>query len=157
MRCGHRGAIEEHRTFGTIDSVHAGKGCPIMKHVPEILIVDDDEEFVAELLKYWRAPLAVRIARSGKEAINYLRARVPRLVLLDLKLPRFLGMADELEGQALLANLKSRPGYECPVVIVTEETSPEVRSCMLAFGADAYLTKPVDVSELEGIVAHALR
>ncbi|MCX5754142.1 MAG: response regulator, partial [Candidatus Krumholzibacteria bacterium] len=121
-----------------------------MKHVSEILIVDDDEEFVADLLRYWRAPLAVRIARSGKEAIKYLRARVPRLVLLDLKLPRFLGTTDELEGQALLADLKSRPEYKCPVVVVTQETSPDVKSRMLASGAAAYLTKPVDVSELEG-------
>jgi DNA-binding response OmpR family regulator len=118
--------------------------------------VDDDEDFVADLLRYWRAPLAVRIARSGKEAIKYLRARVPRLVLLDLKLPRFLGTTDELEGQAILAKLKSQSGYECSVVIVTQETSPDVKSRMLASGADAYLTKPVDVSELEGNVAHAL-
>jgi CheY-like chemotaxis protein len=139
-----------------MDRAAEEKGPPIGKPAPEILIIDDDQEFITDLLRFWRAPLATRIAQSGKEAIQYLRKRVPRMILLDLRLPHYLGPVDDLEGQTIVAYLKARPQLQCPIVIITQELSPEVRNRLLAMGVDAYLTKPIDVSELDGIVTNVL-
>jgi len=72
---------------------------------------------------------------SGKDA-------VPDLLLLDLNMP---GM----DGMALLGRIRAEERLaRLPVVIITAEADPRTRGKALKAGADAFLSKPIVLSEL---------
>jgi DNA-binding response OmpR family regulator len=67
---------------------------------------------------------------------------VPDLLLLDLNMP---GM----DGMALLGRIRAEERLaRLPVVIITAETDPWARSKALRAGANAFLSKPIVLSEL---------
>jgi CheY-like chemotaxis protein len=70
----------------------------------------------------------------------------PDLVLLDLHLP---GMP----GEEVLRRLRAEPGTaEVPVVILSADARPSQISRLLDQGARAFLTKPLQVSKLLGLL-----
>ncbi len=93
------------------------------------------------------APGALRVARDGEEAVQYLlglppftdrdRFPPPSLVLLDLKLPRKSGF-EVLEWRRL------RPGMHVPVVVLTSSHSNADVTKAYELGANSYLVKPVN-------------
>jgi CheY-like chemotaxis protein len=117
-----------------------------------ILVVEDDPEFVADLLTLWHPAGPIRWAASAPEALARLAESVPQLVLLDLCLP-----SREEEGLQVLSAIRERWGLDLPVVIVTRSDSAEVRSRALRLGATAFLTKPVNLDEFDQVVGEALR
>jgi CheY-like chemotaxis protein len=75
------------------------------------------------------------------------------MILLDLHLP-------DIQGEEVLARLRSDPATcEIPVAIVTADATPGQVQRLIASGAAAYLTKPLDVSEfldfLDGVLNRA--
>jgi two-component system, response regulator len=120
----------------------------------DLLIVEDDP-LEAELLLAPLAELAepgrVGIARDGEEALDYLLGRadyrhrlglpLPRLVLLELRLPR-------LDGIEVLRTLRASPRTATvPVVVLTSSAeSREVTQCYQA-GANSCVRKPVEFRE----------
>jgi two-component system response regulator len=120
----------------------------------DILLVEDNPNDVKLTLHAFKmANLAntVHIARDGVEALEYLFGvngtadqqlqERPKLVLLDLKLPR-------LNGHEVLKRIKGDPRTcRIPVVILT--SSSEERDVMqtYAVGANSYIVKPVDFEQ----------
>jgi CheY-like chemotaxis protein len=123
----------------------------------EILIVEDDGDFVEDLFAMWSPPLPVARAASGREAVEYLRTGTPSLVLLDLNLPHFLADDDDGEGLGILSFIRSRSGAGIPVIIITRESSDETRSQAEALGAQGFFPKPLQVSDLEDAVSRIMR
>jgi len=123
----------------------------------EILIVEDDGDFVDDLFAMWTTPLPVARASSGREAVEYLRTSAPALVLLDLNLPHYLAEDDDGEGLGILSFIRSRSGAGIPVLIVTRETSAETRSRAEALGAQGFFPKPLQISDLEDAVSRIMR
>jgi two-component system, response regulator len=93
----------------------------------------------------------VHVARDGVEAIEYLFGTEPgndqkvqdrpKLILLDLKLPR-------LSGHEVLAQIKKDPRTSAiPVVVLT--SSSEEKDVMKTYqtGANSYIVKPVDFEQ----------
>jgi len=119
----------------------------------EVLIVEDDGDFVEDLFAMWRSPLPVARASSGREAVEYLRTRAPALVLLDLNLPHYLTDDDEAEGLGILSFIRSRRGAEIPVIVITRECEDETRSRAEALGVQGYIYKPLRVSDLEDTIS----
>jgi CheY-like chemotaxis protein len=117
-----------------------------------ILWVEDDDQVARDLQLVWRPPVPVHRVAGTAEALGSLENTPPELVLLDLHLPHFLAQVDEEEGLALLQNLRSRLSRDLPVVVLTQAVSPDSRARALALGADAFLSKPITVGELEGVV-----
>ena len=119
----------------------------------EILLVEDsdtDLELTLRALKKANVANRIEVARDGSEALDFLfgkgerGADNPRLVLLDLKLPK----VDGLEVlRAIRANPKTRT---VPVVILTssQEQKDIVESYNL--GVNSYIVKPV---EFDGFMA----
>jgi two-component system response regulator len=117
----------------------------------EILLVEDsatDLELAVRALKKARLGNRIEVARDGQEALDFVFARnahagrsiedKPRLVLLDLKLPKVDGL-DVL--RAIKGDARTR---SIPVVILT--SSREQRDVVESYdlGVNSYIVKPVD-------------
>ncbi|HLY62034.1 MAG TPA: response regulator [Terriglobia bacterium] len=125
----------------------------------EILIVEDnldDAELALHALRRENLANAVEIARDGEEALDFMFCRgkfsnrsfdrQPRLVLLDLKLPKVTGLE-------VLKEIKNDPRTKMvPVVILT--TSREDRDVVSGYrlGVNAYIQKPVDFDQFREMV-----
>jgi two-component system response regulator len=127
----------------------------------EVLIVDDDPD-EAELtrLALEKNELAARhfIVKDGAEALEFLFGSgryagrglpAPRLVLLDLKMPR-------MDGFEVLKALRGDPRTRMlPVVVLTSSAQDEDVARSYALGANGYVVKPVDFDAFVAAVADA--
>lgn len=109
----------------------------------KILIVDDNAELLTVLrLGFQKSGFAVRTADNGADALKKARSFTPDLVLLDLIMP-------EVDGFAVCENLKKQPATAgIPIVVLTGLSSQLSRFAGLESGADEYLTKPFNFSEV---------
>jgi CheY-like chemotaxis protein len=85
-------------------------------------------------------------ALQGQLGVELAREHVPDIVLLDLHLP-------DISGEEVLRRLRSDPRTaRIPVVIVSADATVASLERLRALGADAYLTKPLDVDEFLRVV-----
>jgi two-component system response regulator len=117
---------------------------------PILLVEDnpDDVELTRDALTENKIANPLIVASDGAEALQYLETAnpLPRVVLLDLKLPKIDGL-DVL--RAMRQNERTR---DLPVVVLTtsREESDLVESYRL--GANSYVRKPVDFVEFHDAV-----
>ena len=112
-----------------------------------ILLVEDnadDEQLTLRAMRQCEVPNIIRVARDGAEALDQLfapGARMPDLILLDLKLPKVSGLE---VLQRLREDLRT---HELPIVVLTssDEEKDIVESYTL--GANSFIRKPVDFDE----------
>lgn len=110
-----------------------------------ILVVDDDEilvEIVKDSLEQQRH--IVDIAEDGLIAWDYVESGEYELVILDINLP-------ELDGVSLCKKIRSQ-GYTIPILLMTAKNATQDRILGLDAGADDYLTKPLNLDELNARV-----
>jgi two-component system, OmpR family, response regulator MprA len=105
-----------------------------------VLVVEDDEEIADVVRRALRqAGHEVRTAGDGVEALSAADEFVPDLVVLDLGLPR-------LDGVEVARRLRAES--DVPILILTARAETEDRVGGLDSGADDYLVKPFELSEL---------
>jgi DNA-binding response OmpR family regulator len=109
----------------------------------KILIADDEPNILISLeFLMKREGYEVLLARDGQEALDLLRRERPRLVLLDVMMPRKTGfevcqeVRNDDELRATLILVLTAKGRETDVVKG------------MALGANAYMTKPFSTREL---------
>ncbi|HUN94098.1 MAG TPA: response regulator [Burkholderiaceae bacterium] len=115
-----------------------------------ILLVEDNRtlaDWLARTLQ--RDRYAIDCVYNGSDADHLLRTQSYELVILDLGLP-------QLDGREVLRRLRRRSA-ETPVLILTANDSIEGRVESLDAGADDYLAKPFEVSELEARMRALMR
>lgn len=106
-----------------------------------VLLVEDDRPLSAALSQSLRqANYVVDCAFEGKTALTTLRANQTDLVILDLGLP-------DMDGLAVLRSLRQRHA-QLPVIILTARDKTTDKISGLDAGADDYLPKPFEISEL---------
>lgn len=106
-----------------------------------ILLVEDDRPLRKFLKKAFREEgYAVDEAESGEEALDRVLAGEYACVVLDLMLP-------ERDGLSVLEELRRR-SVHTPVLVLTARGELDSRIKGLESGADDYLSKPFDLSEL---------
>ena len=112
----------------------------------KLLVVDDEPKICHTLSGYFEHHgYEVRTVLRGEEAFALLDVFEPDVVLLDILMP---GM----DGVSVLKQLKQR----CPstkVIMLTAVNHDEVVKGALKLGADFYVTKPVNFSNLEHLVS----
>ncbi len=128
---------------------------PVTTERPTILIVDDDKMiagFLSELLT--AAGFNARVARGGQEALERLNSDERDeidLILLDVMMP-------DLDGFTVCRRLRASPRTErLLIIMVTGRDQPAEKVRGLEAGADDYIAKPFDATELLARVNAMLR
>jgi len=115
-----------------------------------VLIVEDSHPMQRTLRRLFETDsLEVEIAGDGISALEMFKKRVPRVVVLDLKLP---GLSGKEVCRAFKAYMPS-----VPIVIVSAYAQVEDKVLLLELGADDYVTKPFSPRELLARVRRAMR
>jgi len=114
----------------------------------KVLYVDDEEDFVRTMAERMEMrDLGGEVALSGEAALAMLESEVPDVMVLDLRMPG-------LDGLEVLRRVKARHPHVA-VIIMTGRGSPEDEEEAKRLGAFAYLTKPVDITHLMGVIRAA--
>lgn len=116
-----------------------------------VWIVDDDEEMnraIGLMLKLLDCEVtAFHNVRAAAQLI--VSGRIPDLLVLDINMP-------EVTGLDMVEFLRRRPATkDLPIVMLSSETADVMVDRAMALGADAYVTKPVTIEELEKAMATA--
>lgn len=115
----------------------------------EIVVCDDEPELRESLIEFlgWRG-YKVRGANNGEALARLLAARVPDIVILDVRMPK-------VDGLTALKTI--RAASRVPVIMLTAADDSVDRILGLELGADDYVGKPVDLRELEARIRAVLR
>ena len=122
----------------------------------EILLIEDnpgDVELVHEALQHGRVLNRISVATDGEAAVAFLNhapgfedAPRPDLILLDLNIPK-------KDGFEVLKEIKDHPSVSrVPVVILTSSQADRDVVKSYNFGANCFISKPVDVDEFLAVV-----
>lgn len=119
----------------------------MIRHVDILLVEDsiDDAELTLRTLRKHAGALTVDHVRDGLEALEYLGiegalpvAGSPRLILLDLKLPK-------IPGVDVLRSLRADERWNTvPVVVLTSSRENRDLDLCYRLGVNSYVVKPVD-------------
>lgn len=113
------------------------------KDIPTILIVEDNSDIRLQLSDNLSDKYIIQEAVDGYAGLKMALGVIPDLVLTDLMMPR-------LDGMELCKKLKSdERTSHIPVVILTAKGAMEDRIAGLQIGADDYVPKPFNISELK--------
>src|SRR5437868_4500316 len=122
----------------------------------EILLVEDDPndvELTLLTLRKYNLGNKIQVVRDGEEALDYLFCRgpyaqrsfdgPPKVVFLDLKLPK-------VSGLEVLKELKADPRTR-PVPVVVMTSSREQRDMVEGYqlGVNSYIQKPIDFGDFQ--------
>ena len=111
--------------------------------VRKILVVDDsptDRQFLLETLA--KKGYQVVTAESGEDAIAKAKSELPDLILMDVVMPGLNGY------QATRTITRDDATKHIPVIMCTSKTAETDKIWGMRQGANDYLTKPVDPSQL---------
>lgn len=126
----------------------------------EVLLVEDnpyDVKLTLRALEQHRLANRVEVVRDGQEALDFLFGSVatdtqaapnpaPRLILLDLKLPK-------VSGLEVLETVKSNPRTRTiPITILTSSREDTDIERAYELGVNSYIVKPVDFAQFSEAV-----
>jgi len=118
-----------------------------MREKKTILIVDDNEDIITTYrVVLDRMGYGVVVVKDGLEVLDVIEKVKPDLVLLDVVLPG-------LSGSEICKSIKeTAQTRDIPVVAITASVSADTRKRMKEVGADEFLLKPIDVSDLNRVI-----
>ena len=124
-------------------------------HFPILLVEDDPNDVWLVRHAFQSAGIRnpLRVVHDGQEALDYLSGQgafgdrqafpTPKLVLLDLKMPRLNGF-DVIEWMR-----RHYPWKLTPIIILSSSALPQDVNRAYELGANAYMVKPADYRALE--------
>lgn len=114
-----------------------------------VLIVDDDRDIVSALGIYLKPEgYQIEKAYTGKQALQVLEEKKIDLVLMDIMMP-------EMDGITAVSLLREK--YNVPVILLTAKSEDSDKILGLNIGADDYVTKPFNPTEVIARVRSQLR
>jgi PAS domain S-box-containing protein len=118
---------------------------------PVALVIEDDDMTIDFMQVVLEEQYSIRIARSGAEAWQVLRAERVDIILMDISL------ADRQTGIELTQEIRqSRPHRNIPIIAVTAHAYDQDRDHCLDAGCDDFIRKPVNTAFLLERMQHLL-
>jgi two-component system KDP operon response regulator KdpE len=116
----------------------------------EVVLVIDDEPQIRRVVRHALAEIAGRVieASTGRDGIDAAAAQRPNLIVLDLGLP-------DISGADVCHEI--RQWSTVPIIVLSARHSDQEKVALLDAGADDYVTKPFNPSELQARVRAQLR
>ncbi len=117
-----------------------------------VLVVDDEPDLV-RILQFGlqSAGYVVETASDGQEGLKKAREVKPDIILLDLMLPK-------LDGYKVCRLLKYDERYkQIPIIILSARTQEGDQTLALEMGANRFITKPYEFSEILGHIEELLK
>ena len=118
---------------------------------PCILIVEDNPKnlkLIRDVLQFY-GYITIE-AETGQAGAELARTRPPALILMDIQLP---GMDGRTATQVLKADAHTR---HIPIIAMTAFAMTGDREQLLAEGFDGYISKPIDIKAIPGVIEHYL-
>ena len=114
------------------------------------VIVTDDDELVRKVITIYLSGKGYRVipTASGQECLEQMSLGVPDAVLLDVTMP-------SMDGWEVCRRI--REFSTVPVIMLTARAQESDREIGIAVGANAYVTKPVSLKELEAGIRAFIR
>lgn len=118
----------------------------------KVLVADDDPDILTVVkINLELDGFEVETAVDGEDALQKATANPPNVIILDIMMPR-------MDGLTALHRLRSQAATAAiPIILLTARGLPEDRVRGLELGADDYITKPFDITELAARVRAVLR
>jgi len=130
-----------------------------MKKPEHILLAKDNEDYALlfqRALRAARIDASLEVVHDGKEAVDYLAGTdgyadrekhpFPKLLLLDLKMPR-------MDGFEVLSAVRQRLGFtRLPVIVLTHSDNPADVRRAYELGATSYFRKPDSLEGLDEMI-----
>ncbi|AUC59745.1 two component signal transduction system twitching motility response regulator PilH [Cyanobacterium sp. HL-69] len=118
----------------------------------KILLVEDSKttrEIISNLLT--KQGLLVQSVTNGEDALTIMKSTIPDLVILDIILPK-------MNGYEVCRHIKSEQKTQnVPVILCSSKKEEFDRYWGMKQGADAYISKPFQASELMKMIKQLLR
>lgn len=114
--------------------------------VPEILVVDDNPTVTKALRVLFKDAGYVAVTfNTGRSAVDYIESALPHktpiAAIVDVHLP-------DLSGLVVVQKLRERLGNECPIIVLSGDTSMETLNSLPHVGATYFFSKPVRSAQL---------
>ncbi|MEA2219442.1 MAG: two-component system, chemotaxis family, chemotaxis protein CheY [Solirubrobacteraceae bacterium] len=117
---------------------------------PRVVLIVDDDPFIRKLIVTTLEGVSefeLHEARDGEEAVRTASLQSPRLVFLDIDMPR-------LDGIEACRRMRAEPAMtDAKIVMLTATAEESARERARQAGADYFLTKPFSPLELLRLVA----
>ena len=121
-----------------------------------ILLAEDDQDdclFFEKALKELSIDATLKIANNGEDLMQLLTnetTKIPDVIFLDINMPRKSGTEclEEIRQNERLKNL--------PIIMISTSNDPQKITRRFKIGANIYIHKPKDFSQLKLVIQHAL-
>lgn len=123
----------------------------------KILVIDDDEQVLRKVASHLeKTGYSVVTAKGAREGLNLAFSTSPDLIVLDMTfVSSETDGTEDLDGINVL--LRLREADSTPVIMLSSTNASAVKAMVLDLGADDYVSKPFDASELGARIAAILR
>ena len=117
----------------------------------KVLIADDEPNIVTSLeFLMEQKGYEIKIARTGDEVLDYVKAFEPDLILIDVMMPL-------QSGFEVCQTIRENPAWQhIKIIMLTAKGRDSEVAKGLALGADAYITKPFSTKDLVALVDRIL-
>lgn len=132
--------VTEEKTASVPTSAISQQGRPTTNF--KLLVIDDETDILAYLCQELGKRYTVASATNATDGMQKALTRQPDLIICDVMMP-------EVDGFEFVKQLKHNPNVcDIPVILLTAKTTVQDRVTGLNRGADAYITKPFHLDEL---------
>jgi len=119
-----------------------------------VLVVEDSatqRQMISDLLKESGLNASVTSVSDGVEALEHIKTQRPDIIVLDIVMPR-------MNGYEVCRQIKTDPNTEnVPVIMCSSKGEEFDKYWGMKQGADAYIAKPFEPTELIGTIKQLLR
>lgn len=118
---------------------------------PTVLVVEDNPDMLAFVVRQLSKVYAVLTATNGAEALQVLDGNYVNLVISDVAMP-------VMDGFELCKTIKSDLNYShIPIILLTAKTNIQSKIEGMELGADAYIEKPFSVEFLQACASNLIQ